>query len=214
MFETEVRFYFNKNESTKIISYLKDIDSLSFDGRFYEVTQQFDHPEISKSFYSLQVDGRFRIRLSKCESFSKLKVSWKQRLKKDKIDNKIHKEREVEINLNPNEYNNLMYILNEVIGMRLVESYERYRSVFSNKEVEIVVDESPFATAIEIESKTDDSISLNWWIDRLGLKLEDAYSLSWDDKYNELCKEQGKTATKFVTFESDMPELKNCIFGE
>ena len=171
MFETEVRFYFNKNESTKIISYLKDIDSLSFDGRFYEVTQQFDHPEISKSFYSLQVDGRFRVRLSKGESFSKLKVSWKQRLKKDKIDNKIHKEKEVEINLNPNEYNNLMYILNEVIGMRLVESYERYRSVFSNREVEIVVDEYPFATAIEIESKTDDSISLNWWIDRLGVKI-------------------------------------------
>ena len=214
MFETEVRFYFSKNESTKIISYLKDIDSLSFDGRFYEVTQQFDHPEISKSFYSLQVDGRFRVRLSKGESFSKLKASRNQRLTKDEVATEIHEEKEVEINLNPNEYNNLMYILNEVIGMRLVESYERYRSVFSNREVEIVVDEYPFATAIEIESKTDDSISLNWWIDRLGLKLEDAYSLSWDDKYNELCKEQGKTATKFVTFESDMPELKNCIFGE
>lgn len=53
MFETDVRFYFNKNESTKIIPYLKDIDLLSFDVRFYEVTQQFDHPKISKSFYSL-----------------------------------------------------------------------------------------------------------------------------------------------------------------
>lgn len=46
--------------------------------------------------------------------------------------------------------------------MRLVESYKRYRSIFYNKEVEIIVDEYPFATAIEIESKTDDFISLNW----------------------------------------------------
>lgn len=214
MFETEVRFYFNKNECYKIISYLKNINSLSFVGRFYEITQQFDHPEISKSFYSLQVDGRFRVRLSKSELLSKLKISWKQRLKNNKSNNKIHREKEVEISLNPDEYNNLMYILNEVIGMKLVESYERYRNVFSNKEVEIVVDEYPFATAIEIESKTNNSSSLSWWVNKLGLRLEDAYSLSWDDKYNELCKEQGKIATKFVTFQSDMPELKNCIFGE
>lgn len=46
------------------------------------------------------------------------------------------------------------------------------------------------------------------WVSMLGLRIEDSYKLSWDDKYNELCKEQGKTIYSDVLFDKDMPEVK------
>lgn len=42
----------------------------------------------------------------------------------------------------------------------------------------------------------------------LGLRIEDSYKLSWDDKYSELCKGQGKTIYSDVLFDKDMPEVK------
>ena len=94
--------------------------------------------------------------------------------------------------------------------MELVESYERYRSVFHNDDVEIVVDHYPFGIAVEIEnkSKTKDAVSVvTEWVNKIGLDIEKAYHLSWDDKYSELCREQNKPVESIVTFDKDMPKV-------
>ena len=39
--------------------------------------------------------------------------------------------------------------------------------------------------------------------------MEEAYHLSWDDKYAELCKEQNKNVENIVRFDKDMPKVLN-----
>ena len=94
--------------------------------------------------------------------------------------------------------------------MKKIESYERYRNVFSNNDIEIVVDKYPFGIALEIENKSKDKnpeeTILNW-IKKLGLKQEDAYRLSWDDKYTELCRTQKVERYKHVKFDLPMPKI-------
>lgn len=122
-----------------------------------------------------------------------------------------HTEEEVEVSIDPSEYDNLIHLLQNVIHLDLVESYERYRSVYSNKEIEIVVDEYPFGIALEIEDKTHTDKAkeiINCWLEKLNLNINDAYQLSWDDKYSEICKEQGKEVYNIVTFDKDMPSIK------
>ena len=92
-----------------------------------------------------------------------------------------------------------------------VESYERYRTVFENDEVEISVDEYPFGVCVEIENKSttkkpEDIVKK--WVNRIGLNINDAYRLSWDDKYLELCEEQGIERFNEVTFDKPMPSVK------
>lgn len=43
----------------------------------------------------------------------------------------------------------------------------------------------------------------------LDLNYEDSFRLSWDDKYEELCKEQNITQVNDVLFScTDMPQIK------
>ncbi len=206
--ETEVRFYYSLNSEDKIIEKLKEIDGLKYDDRYYERTDQYNHPMKEFDFYTKEIDGRFRVRITKNESKSKCMITWKRRLNNEV--EKIHQEEEVELTINPNEYSNLEFLLKNVLHMKLVNSYERYRSVFHNDDVEIVVDHYPFGIAIEIEnkSKTTDAVSVvTDWVNKIGLDIENAYHLSWDDKYCELCKEQNKTIESIVTFDKDMPKI-------
>ena len=46
-----------------------------------------------------------------------------------------------------------------------------------------------------------------FWVKRLGLKQEDAFRLSWDDKYTELCKQQNIEIFKHVKFDLPMPKV-------
>ena len=206
--ETEVRFYYSLNSEDKIIEKLKSIDGLVYDNRYYEKTDQYNHPMKEYDFYTKEIDGRFRVRITKNETKSKCMITWKRRINNE--TGKIHQEEEVELLINPDEYTNLEFLLNNVLHMELVESYERYRSVFRNDDVEIVVDHYPFGIAVEIEnkSKTKDAVSVvTDWVNKIGLDIENAYHLSWDDKYSELCKEQNKTVESIVTFDKDMPKV-------
>ena len=93
----------------------------------------------------------------------------------------------------------------------VVESYERYRTVFENQDVEISVDEYPFGVCIEIENKSTIKNPCDVvleWVNRIGLNINDAYRLSWDDKYLELCEEQGIERFNEVTFDKPMPSVK------
>ena len=76
--------------------------------------------------------------------------------------------------------------------MKEVEVYERYRTVFFNGEIEIVLDEYPFGLALEIEAKKEidnPEVVIDKYVKLLELNYDDSYRLSWDDKYGELCKE-------------------------
>ena len=209
--ETEARFYYSIESKERIINYLKQYKELSYEGRYYECTDQYNHPMKEYNFYSKEIDGRFRVRKTIGENKSKTKITWKRRLK-DNNQELIHKEEEVELEIKTEEYDNLCFLLEEVLHLTIVESYERYRSIFSNEDIEIVVDEYPFGLCIEIENKSkikNGEEVVREWLKKIGFNINEAYRLSWDDKYKELCKEQNKQVEKIVRFDKDMPSIKN-----
>ena len=207
--EYEVRYYFNTKELPNILNKLKKIDGITIQNRCYEKTSQFDHPNKNMRFYSKKIDGRFRVRVTKNDIVSKCKLSWKRRVPST-INGEVNKEEEVEINISYDEYDNLLFIINNVLKMKNVESYERYRTIFINDEVEIAVDEYPFGIAIEVENKSkleNPEEVVKKWTKKIGLDIKKAYRLSWDDKYNELCKKQNIQQYNHVTFDLPMPQV-------
>ena len=206
--EYEVRFYYSEEKVRDII---KRLDALGLNKglRTYEKTSQFNHFDKKYDFYSLDIDGRFRIRVSKNEKINKCMISWKRRLKDTKKD-LVNKEEEKEVRINYDDYDNLMFIINNVLHMKLVESYERYRTNYSNNEIEISIDEYPFGFALEIENKGngDPIETIKKYVELIGLDISEAYRLSWDDKYSELCHEQGIEVLNEVFFGKKMPRIK------
>ena len=209
--EHEVRFYYNKDEYEKIINLLKEIPELHSNLKLYEHTIQYNHSDDRYDFYTKEVDGRFRLRLSRNELGSKCKLSWKQRTK-DTTKDDINVEIEKEVRINPDDVNNFIYIIENIMHFKVVESYERYRTIFENNDIEIAVDEYPFGLCIEIENKSIDKEPtevIKYWTNKIGLDIKESYRLSWDDKYEELCKEQNIDCYREVTFDKDMPQVKN-----
>ena len=207
--ETEIRFYYSIESKDTVINYLKKFEELTFKGRFYECTDQYNHPMKKYDFYSKEIDGRFRVRKTIGDNISKCMITWKRRLKEN-VKELIHQEEEIEVSINPEEYDKLCSLLEEVIHLSIVESYERYRSIFSNEDIEIVVDEYPFGLCVEIENKSktkDVETVIKEWLSKLKLDINEAYRLSWDDKYAELCKEQNKEIYNVVRFDKDMPKI-------
>ncbi|MBQ6498175.1 MAG: CYTH domain-containing protein [Bacilli bacterium] len=205
--ETEIRYYYSIDSKSDLINYLQEFTELKYQGRFYECTDQYNHPMKKYNFYNKDIDGRFRVRRTIGDITSKCMITWKRRLNNDEI---IHNEEEVEVTINLEEYDNLCFLLTNVLHLELVESYERYRSIFSNDDVEIVLDEYPFGLCLEIENKStskDAETVIKEWLDKLNLDITKAYKLSWDDKYEELCKNQGKEIHKIVKFNDDMPQV-------
>ena len=209
--ESELRFYYANNKYEKLNKMIRAYKELNYEGCFYELTVQYDHPMNEKSFYNKEIDGRFRVRISKeiNDGQSKAKISWKRRCIQT-LKGSVNKEEEVELNFKYEELNNLKFLMEDVIQMKKVESYERYRNVFSNEDIEIVVDKYPFGIALEIENKSKEKNpeeTILFWVNRLGLNADRAFRLSWDDKYTQLCKEQNVEIYKNVTFNLPMPEV-------
>ena len=207
--EYEVRYYFNSSKKNEIINTLNGIEGIIRKNRCYEKTMQFDHPNSNNSFYNKDIDGRFRIRVTKNDMISKCKISWKRRINST-IDTEVNKEEEVELNIKYEEYDKLMFIIINVLKMKNVESYERYRTIYTNDEIENAIDEYPFGIALEIENK---SVSDNpegvvkKWVKKIGLDITKSYRLSWDDKYRELCNNQSVKQYNHVTFDLPMPQV-------
>lgn len=129
----------------------------------------------------------------------------------DFFKDKINSEEEVEVEIKYNDFDNLSYLLENVLNMELVESYERYRYVYFNDDVEIDVDIYPFMIAVEIENKSankDPKAVVLYYLKKLHFSLDDIYQLSWDDKYAELCKKQNVPIYNIVNFSKEMPEFK------
>lgn len=208
--ETETRVLFSLDKEEEIIKKLNEIDDLIYKGKFYEKTIQYNHPDENIDFYSKEIDARFRVRITENKNYQKCMISYKRR-GQDFFKDKINSEEEVEVEINYNDFNNLSYILENVLNMKLVESYERYRYVYYNNDVEVDVDIYPFMIAVEIENKSADKdprMVVLYYLERLGFTLDDIYQLSWDDKYEELCREQNIEIHKIVEFDKEMPVFK------
>ena len=187
--EYEVRFYYESEELKKIIENLRKERDLKEQPRTYEKTIQYNHSDERFDFYSKEIDGRFRLRISANANDKKCKLSWKRRLK-NTTETEVNKEEEKEVRINPDDIDNFLFIVSNVMHFRTVESYERYRTVFENEEVEISVDEYPFGVCVEVENKStkkNPEDVVKGWVNRIGLNINNAYRLSWDDKYLELC---------------------------
>ena len=207
--EYEVRYYYPTEKLENIIKKIKSIKELKMGSRCYEKTSQFDHPNSEMSFYSKEIDGRFRIRITKSDEIAKCKISWKRRIPTTQTTD-VNQEEEIELSIKYDEYDNLMFLINNVLKMKNVESYERYRTAFTNDEIEISVDEYPFGIALEIENKSNNTSPkrvVRKWTEILGLDIDKAYRLSWDDKYSELCKSQNIKQYNHVTFDKPMPKV-------
>ena len=214
--EEEIRFYFKEKEYENLLNKMKNIGNikgLKYEGCYLELTVQYDHPEEKSTFYSKEIDGRFRVRSSiNIETDEeKSKISWKRRLPDNKNQD-INIEEEIEVELKEGQLENLQILLEKIVRMKRVESYQRYRNVFCNDEVEIVVDKYPFGIALEIENKSKikngEEIIIKW-LNILKLNIQEAFKLSWDDKYTSLCKEQGIEPVKDVIFDDNitMPKV-------
>ncbi len=192
-----------------MITKLSENNDLKMGLRTYEKTVQFNHCDPKYDFYSKEIDGRFRVRISSNDKETKCKLSWERRLN-DTTTTNVNKEEEKEVKINKEDIDNFMFIVSNVMHFNIVESYERYRTIFENKDVEISVDEYPFGVALEIENKSQTKKPeevITGWVDRLGLSFDDSYRLSWDDKYLELCKEQDIESYSEVTFDKPMPTI-------
>ena len=208
--EYEVRFYYETGDLINILDNLKKDVGLKQQLRTYEKTIQYNHCDERHNFYSQEIDGRFRVRISSNDNETKCKLSWKRRLK-NTIETEVNKEEEKEVRINADDIDNFLFIVSNVMHFTTVESYERYRTVFENDEVEISVDEYPFGVCVEIENKStikNPEDVVKEWVNRIGLNINDAYRLSWDDKYLELCEEQGIERFNEVTFDRPMPSVK------
>lgn len=209
--EYEVRFYYNLSSLNNILDSLSKVNGLNVGVRTYEKTIQYNHCDNRYDFYNKEVDGRFRIRVSSNDSETKCKLSWKRRLR-NTIDTEVNKEEEKEVRIEKDDIDNFLFIVNNVMHFSVVESYERYRTVFENEDVEISIDEYPFGICIEVENKSmikEPEEVVKKWVSLIGLDINDAYRLSWDDKYLELCEEQGIERFDEVSFDKPMPSVDN-----
>lgn len=207
--EYEVRFYYPSSEVNNLLDKLSELKELEKKPRTYEKTVQYNHSDSRYDFYSKEIDGRFRLRLSKNIEESKCKLSWKRRLP-NTTENLVNKEEEKEVRISYEDVDNFIFIIENVMHFKVVDSYERYRIIFTNEDVEISIDEYPFGIALEIENKSStknpEEVVMNY-VSKLKLNIKDSYRLSWDDKYVELCKEQNKEIYNEVTFDKDMPSI-------
>lgn len=189
--EYEVRFYYPSSEVNNLLDKLSELKELEKKPRTYEKTIQYNHSDPRYDFYSKEIDGRFRLRLSKNIEESKCKLSWKRRLP-NTTENLVNKEEEKEVRISYEDVDNFIFIIENVMHFKVVDSYERYRTIFTNEDVEISIDEYPFGIALEIENKSStknpEEVVMNY-ASKLKLNIKDSYRLSWDDKYVELCKE-------------------------
>ena len=149
--EYEVRFYYSKEKIEEIIQNLDGMNELTKKLRTYEKTIQYNHSDKRYDFYDKEIDGRFRLRISSNEK--------------------------KEVRINPEDIDNFIFIINNVMHFEVVESYERYRTVYENEDIEVSLDEYPFGVCVEIENKSltkNPEEVVKTWVDKLGLNINNA----------------------------------------
>lgn len=212
MIEREIRFYFPLGELKSIQTSLKQFN---YDGRYHEITIMYDNPNPILSFYSDSIDGRLRLRVAKQTDGGSTEndyglVSWKQRIPALKNEILRH-ENEIEFSFNTKEMSAVQSILENVLHCPRISSYERYRSYYKDGDINITLDEFPFALMLELEiigDSEDGEDQIINILSRLKLSSSLASSYSCDDMYWELCIKESKEPKSDILFSNpDMPLL-------
>ncbi len=198
--EYETKFYFSKEDLEKIVNILNGIPDLHSNCRIYEKVIEYKSTE-----------GKLRLKISHNSLNNKCKLSWKNRLSNN---NGIKIEEEKNVRINPDDIDNMIYLLENVWHFESISSYERYRLIFENNDIEISVDEYPFGICLEIENKSiekEPEKIIAYWIKRIGLDIASSDNKTRDEKYHELCQEQKIKVQKEVFFDKKMPKIKNKL---
>lgn len=205
----KIRFYYPDNRYEEIIEALEEMPKLHSNLKLYEKTAHYNHCNPEYDFYADDICGRFRLRISHNELNTKCKLTWKRRLL-GSTEEIINEERK-EIRIEPDDIDNFVYIIENVMHFKLVKTYERYRTIYENNDIEIAVDEYPFGICLEFENKSinkePEEVVLEW-IKKLGLDISKSQNYPWDEMYEKLCKEQKVKVYNDISFDKPMPHVK------
>ena len=125
--EVELKFEINKNEIDSFDKRLKELGFI-FLKRVYELNVMYDNPSSIMQI----TDGRIRLRKSGKDTI----LTYKKPLSREGIKKEIEYETKV------SDFDIMEKIL-EMMEFTKTTSYERYRSYFHKKNVEVMIDEFP-----------------------------------------------------------------------
>ncbi len=182
--ERELRFYFPLSQKELWLNLITKTFNTSPTTYFLQ-TFMYDNPNPKFTFYSKEVDGRFRLR--KFENLtdpskSYAVISWKQRIPEktrratnpNAPDKSINTEYELEVNFDINEFDSLKKLIENILKMPYKSGYELYRIKWLVK-----VEESSDAKDNPSDSHTQETqtpaqveITLNHYPYGLALELE------------------------------------------
>ena len=163
--------------------------------RTYEENLLFDTP-----------DAQFRPqgRLLRLRRDRRNRITYKEPATHDDLDFKIMQEYEVEVS----DFAQARAILAK-LGFIQVLRFEKYRETFTYQDAEIVLDEVPFGTFMEIEASQAEIRSL---VTALGLDFATRLVSSYVDIFDAVCTTYSLPATDitFEAFRSRNIDLRTC----
>ncbi len=220
--EKELRYVLSSAEYEKLKKNAMAIEDLTLGHAVRELTVMYDNPNPDNTFYSKEVDGRLRVRTSKpgkADIFSNLStvpavsmLTWKQRIPQF-VGNDLNQEREVEVNIDAKEMDNMIVILEDVLHCPRISSYERNRETFYINGVEVASDTFPYGHVVELELKDSDNVEDLYAVAKaLGLDKTHKSTMSCDDMYKFLCEREGIVPKSDILFNDEqMPGLDAAI---
>jgi adenylate cyclase class 2 len=163
--------------------------------RTYEENLLFDTP-----------DAQFRQqgRLLRLRRDRRNRITYKEPTTHNDLDFKIMQEYEVEVS----DFAQAHAILAK-LGFVQVLRFEKYRETFTYQDAEIVLDEVPFGTFMEIEAAQEDIRAL---VTALGLDFATRLISSYVDIFEAVCTTYSLPATDitFEVFRSRAIDLRTC----
>lgn len=187
-----------------------------------ELTTMYDNPNPEFTFYSNNVDGRLRVRVSEAVDPDIIKtnlieepvsmLTWKQRIPEN-FGNTVNQEYEIEVKIAAQEMKHLIQILEDVLRCHRISSYQRIRETFYISGVEIASDTFPYGHVIELELKNSKDENILYKVaEKLGLDQFISSTRSCDDMYEVLCEKNGLKPKSDILFSDDeMPNLSDAI---
>lgn len=176
MKEIELKFKLKENPKffhNRLKAFLK------LQKRTKETTIMYDN----KSRFMQKSDGRLRIRTGYANS-----LSYKKPITRNGIKEEIEFETEI------GDANETELIIKE-LGYNKVSGYTRNRTIWKVNNVKVFLDEFSFGNYIEIEGSEKDIIKI---ASRLGFKMEDNITKSYDGIYKEICEKKGIKPKAFI----------------
>lgn len=162
------------------------LESLGFKEikRVYEMNVMYDNPsELMKI-----TDGRIRLRRSGEDTI----LTYKKPITRERI------KKEIEYEVGVTDFNKTEKIL-KMMEFTRTTSYERYRTYLHSSNVEVMIDEFPFSTFIEIEGDEKDVVNIS---NQLQFNMADNLTDSCDTIYTNRCIKAGIKPSLHILFET------------